>query len=102
MSETLLHGKPSPRKSMLYYRGTELFAARLGDYKAHFITQGVYGQFGEREVHDPPILYHLGHDPSEQFDIAKEHPNVLQEIQALVREHQSKLVKGKDQLADRE
>ncbi|MGX1928580.1 sulfatase family protein [Flagellimonas sp. 2504JD4-2] len=102
LSRTLLHHDPSPRKSILYYRGTELYAARLGDYKAHFITQGAYGQFGDRMAHDTPLLYHLNHDPSEQFNIAEGNDEIIQEIQKLVQEHQSKLVPGKDQLAERE
>ncbi len=102
LSATLFEGNESPRKEMFYYRGTELFAVRLGDYKAHFITQGVYGQFGEREEHATPILYNLSEDPGEQFDIAAEHPEILEQINALVTQHQSKLVRGKDQLADRE
>lgn len=102
LSATLFQRKPSPRKNVLYYRGTELFAARLGDFKAHFITQGEYGQFGDREEHDTPLLYNLNHDPGEQFDIAESHPDIIEKINAMVREHRSKLVKGKDMLVDRE
>ncbi len=102
LSETLLKHSPSPRESILYYRGTDLYAARLGDYKAHFITQGAYGQFGERTEHETPLLYNLSHDASEQFDIAEGNEGVIQQIQELVKAHQSKLVKGKDQLAERE
>lgn len=102
LSETLLHHKPGPRKSMLYYRGTDLYAARSGDYKAHFITQGAYGQFGEREEHDPPMLYNVNQDPSEQFNIAEKHPEIIDQIKALVLKHKSNLVVGKDQLVDRE
>ncbi|MCL6267117.1 sulfatase [Flagellimonas myxillae] len=102
LSATLLNGQPSPRKSILYYRGTELFAARLGDYKAHYVTQGVYGQFGEREEHDPPVLYHLNHDASEQFDIAEGNGEILGQIKDLVEGHKANLVPGKDQLAERE
>ena len=102
LSETLLYGKPNQRKSVLYYRGTELYAARLGEFKAHFITQGEYGQFGERIVHERPLLYHLDHDPGEQFDIAEHHPDIIDKIHALVHEHRSKLVNGKDMLVDRE
>ena len=102
LSETLCYHKPSPRKSVLYYRGTDLYAVRWGDYKAHFITHGAYGQFGELEEHNPPLLYHLGHDPSEQFNVAQDHPEVLAQINALVLKHRSKLVKGKDQLVERE
>ena len=102
LTETLLDRKSSPRESILYYRGTELYAARLGDYKAHFITQGAYGQFGERQEHDPPLLYNLNHDPGEHFDIAEEHPEIIDDIRSMVNEHQSNLVKGKDMLVDRE
>ena len=102
ITATLLNHEPSPRKSILYYRENELYAARLGDYKAHFITKGVYGQFGDREDHETPILYNLSEDPSEQFDIAEDHPEVIEQINRLIAQHRSKLVKGKDQLAERE
>lgn len=102
LTETLLNKKESPRKGVLYYRGTEIYAARLGDYKAHFITQGAYGEFGDRQEHETPLLYNLNHDAAEKFDIAVKHPEILQKIQELVAAHNSKLVAGKDQLADRE
>tara|TARA_R110002049_G_scaffold28018_4_gene96624 strand:+ start:34044 stop:35462 length:1419 start_codon:yes stop_codon:yes gene_type:complete len=102
LSATLFEQKPSPRKQVLYYRGTELYAARLGDYKAHYITQGEYGQFGDRVEHNPPILYNLSLDPSENHDIGADHPEIIQQIDKMVEQHTSKLVKGKDQLVDRE
>lgn len=102
LSPTLFGQTANTRKSILYYRGTEIYAARIGDFKAHYITQGVYGQFGEKKVHETPILYNLNQDPSEQFDIAEEHPEILQQIQDAVAKHNSKLVRGEDQLADRE
>jgi arylsulfatase A len=102
LSPTLFGQEDNTRKSVLYYRGTEIYAARLGDFKAHYITQGAYGQFGEKKVHDSPILYNLSQDPSEQFNIAEKHPEVLKKIKALVTEHKSNLVAGKDQLTDRE
>lgn len=100
LSETLLKGNPSPRKKLFYYRGTDLYAVRLGDYKAHFITQGEYGQFGKKEVHDPPILYNLSTDPEERFDIANENPKLIKAINSLVSDHKSKLVIGQDQLVE--
>jgi len=101
LGPVLFERKEGTRKSVIYYRGTEIYAVRSDDFKAHFITQGVYGQFGEREEHSPPILYNLSHDPSEQFDIASNHPEIIQEINSLVEEHRLKLVKGKDMLAER-
>jgi hypothetical protein len=102
LSGTLLSNEPSPRKGMLYYRGPTLYAARLGDYKAHYITQGEYGMFGGREEHATPILYNLSEDPSEQFDVGEQHPEIIQQINDFVKEHQSNLIVGEDQLADRE
>jgi arylsulfatase A-like enzyme len=92
LSPLLLGSGPSPRKSMLYYRGTHLMAARLGPWKAHYITQGAYGEGSrERREHDPPLLYHLGHDPGEQYNVNEQHPQVLAKIDALVKEHRQQL-----------
>ena len=102
LSPTLLAGKPSPRDNLFYYRGTTIYAVRLGEYKAHFITEGEYGMFGGKEIHDPPVLYNVDQDPSEQFNIADKHPEVLEKIAELVAEHSKHLVPGEDQLADRE
>ena len=102
LSETLRFGRAGPRGSVLYYRGTDLYAARLGNYKAHFITEGAYGQFGDKQIHNPPLLYDLGKDPSERFNIAGQFPGVIDEIKALVAAHNANLVRGKDQLAERE
>ncbi|MBT8308292.1 MAG: sulfatase [Maribacter sp.] len=102
LSRTLLDHEPSPRKHILYYRGTELFAARLGDFKAHFITQGAYGQFGEREEHNPPLLYNISHDPSENYNVAEQYPTIIPQINALVNAHKANLIRGEDQLAERE
>ncbi len=98
LSPALFGTGPSPRKTMFYYRGARLFAVRKGQYKAHFITKSAYGK--DKEVkHDPPLLYHLGHDPGEKYDISKDHPDVIADIQKEVALHMAKLVPGEDQLA---
>ena len=97
----LFEKQKASRDHFLYYRGTQLYAARLGAYKAHFITQGEYGQFGDKKTHDPPLLYNLNRDPSEQFNIAETHPEVLKNIESLVTEHKKNMVPGPDQLKDR-
>lgn len=102
LSPVLFAKKDNERKSILYYRGTKIYAARLGNYKAHFITQGAYGELGERIVHKKPLLFNLSHDPSEQFDIADKHPEILKRIEKLITDHKSKLIRGEDQLAERE
>lgn len=99
LAPVLFDDGPSNRKSVLYYRGTQLMAARLGPFKAHFVTQSAYGPDSkQRTEHDPPLLYDLDHDPSERFDVAKDHPEVLAEIAALVERHQQDLVIPPSQL----
>ena len=99
LSPVLFEGKESDRNDMFYYRGDKLYAARVGDYKAHFITQAAYGP--DITEHDPPLLYNLSVDPSEKYDIASEHPEAIEEIMAVVHAHKDKMVKGPDQLKDR-
>jgi arylsulfatase A len=100
LSPALFGTGPSPRQTMFFYRGAKLYAVRKGPYKAHFFTRSAYGR--DKEVrHDPPLLYHLGHDPSEKYDISKAHPEVIVEIQKEVASHRANLVRGEDQLAKR-
>ena len=85
----VLFGKgKSPRNTMFYYRGARLFAVRKGWWKAHFITQPAYGGKGAKK-HDPPVLFHLGHDPSEKRDVAKQYPEVIAEIKKLAEQHKA-------------
>ncbi len=102
LTTTLTEGAASPRESFFYYRGTRLDAVRMGPYKAHFATQGAYGQFGERVVHDPPLLYHLGHDPGETTDIAASHAGIVARMRALTDRHLAGVMPVPDQLAARQ
>ncbi len=102
ISATLTRRQSGKRNTLFYYRGTDIYAVRHGNFKAHLITEGAYGEFGEKEVHDPPILYNVSVDPSESIDIAKDNPKVLQEIQDIIQRHRAKLEVGPDQLDARE
>jgi arylsulfatase A-like enzyme len=93
--------EPSPRQDMFYYRGARLYAWRSGPYKAHFITQLAYVPNADAVDHDTPLLYHLEHDPGEQFDISKDNPDVIEDIRRQVDRHQANLVVGEDQLVGR-
>ncbi len=85
----MLKGKmDSPRKQVLYYRGTRLMAMRVGPWKAHFITQESYTGNNKPTEHDPPVLYNLNVDPSEKWDVAQDHPDIIDAIKAAARQHQ--------------
>jgi arylsulfatase A-like enzyme len=94
----VLTGKgKGPRDVMFYYRDTQLYAVRNGPYKAHFVTRSAYGQ-DQPVRHDVPQLYHLGHDPGEKFDLAKDHPDVVAAMRKLAAEHQAGVKAAPSQL----
>jgi arylsulfatase A-like enzyme len=93
----LFEGKSLPSRPFFYYRGDQLFACRLGQWKAHFKTQTGYGE-PKPEMHEPPLLFHLGRDPSEKRDVSAGHPEVIAQIQDAVQAHQSGVVPGEPQL----
>ena len=100
LSPVLTGDAKDVRNEMFYYRGTEVFAVRLGAYKAHFITQSEYG--GEEPVaHDPPLLYDLNTDPSEKYDIAEQHPEIISQIKDLLIEHKKSVIPVENQLEKR-
>ena len=76
----------SPRETMIFYRGSTVFAVRHGAFKAHFLTKSEYGT-DPLVSHEPPLLYNLEHDPSEKFDVAKAHPAVVAEIERIAAAH---------------
>jgi hypothetical protein len=77
---------------MAYYRSCELRAFRKGPFKLHLITEGAYGQGPERTIHDKPLLHHLADDPSERFDVADQHPEVVAELMRAIEKHRSNMV----------
>lgn len=92
----MLRGGESRRNTLFYYRGTRLMAVRKGPWKAHFITQAGYRE--KPTSHDPPALYHLEHDPSEKYDVAKKNPAVIADIMKEVERHRARMKMPKSQL----
>lgn len=92
LGPVLFQGQKSPRDHFFYYRKKEIYAIRKASYKAHFTTETCYKSNNERKDHESPLLYHLDHDPSEQFNHASEEPEVLSEILALKKEQENNLV----------
>lgn len=101
ISPLLLGTGKSERTVVFYYRGTNVYAIRKGDYKAHFTIQLEYGNdktahfitepefdgtnFPAHQV--PPLLYNVNIDPSEKFNIAEVHPDVIAEIKKVLSDH---------------
>ena len=92
LGATLKLAAPSARRELFYYWDSELRAVRQGNYKAHFITSGAYGEGQPRAEHDPPLLYDLSTDPGEHFDIAASHPAVVDDLRKAVATHRRGVV----------
>lgn len=97
LAPLLFEGRLLPERPFFFYRGDQIFACRLGEWKAHFKTQTGYGQ-PKAEVHETPLLFHLGLDPSEKRNVAASHAPVLARIQAAVEAHRAGVKPGVPQL----
>ena len=94
-----LYSLPPRREVFCYYRGTELFAARLGPWKMHSITQPAYGA-AKPEPHDPPLLFNLEADPGESYECGADHPDIIASIKAAVERHKATVKPVKNQLVE--
>ena len=100
MAPILFGTGPGRRDTMIYYRGDELFAIRKGPFKAHFQTAPGYAMPGAPvtfEKHDPPLLFDVYQDPGERINVAKDHPEVIADLQRELEKHRAGLVPGKAQ-----
>jgi arylsulfatase A-like enzyme len=97
LSDVLLNNKPLDRQPYFYYRGSQLFACRVGPWKMHLKTQAGYGQ-KEPESHVPPLLFHVEIDPGEKRNIAEQHPDVVKQVLEAIRQHSSTIEIGPTQL----
>jgi arylsulfatase A len=98
LTESLKGKSKSPREVVYYYRGTKLMALRKGPWKAHFSTQESYTGNRQLTEHDPPVLYNLEVDPSEKWDVAEQHPEVITDLKAAAEAHKATVVPVPSQL----
>ena len=76
---------PSPRTEVFFYRGTRLCALRQGAHKLH-----LWVRRGRRLTKvDPPQLFRLDRDPSEQREIAKSHPKIVAKLLARAKQFEA-------------
>nr|XP_002736267.2 PREDICTED: N-acetylgalactosamine-6-sulfatase-like [Saccoglossus kowalevskii] len=116
----LVNGKIDSNKTIFFYRGDELMAARHGLYKAHFWTwtnseeefkrgtnfcpgQEIDGvtTHNQTDYTAEPLLFHIGRDPGEKYKINSkkaEYKAAMQPISQAVADHRKNLVPGEPQL----
>lgn len=86
-SALLRGGKQEPeRQVLLYFFGWDLQAARLGNWKLHLArynadaySQG-WGTGRQNLLLPRPELYDVAADPSESYDVAARHPDLVRRI----------------------
>lgn len=101
LSATLTKLSPSPRGEFFYWNRGLLHAARMGPWKLHFIQREPvnYGRVAEMER---PELYHLEYDISEAYDMAEDHPEIVERLTALAERHRQDTADSlPDQLAEK-
>jgi len=102
LSRVLKGADPSPRHALFYYASTGsgvLSAVRRDAYKAFFVVPSTAGAASPATA--APQLYNLDEDPSEKFDLAAKHGDVVAELRALADEHMKTVVPVKNQIATR-
>jgi len=94
----LLRGTgPGSRSEIFYYFDDRLTAVRQGSWKLHLET--IESASGETESrnHEHPLLFNLAHDPSERFNVADQHPDVVERLMGLINEHRANVTPGRPQ-----
>lgn len=84
---------PQRERTLFYWNAEQLCAVRQGPWKLHRVSNTAEWK-SETSKHDPPLLFHLEHDPSEKHDVAREHPDVVQRLSALMTDHEAKIERG--------
>ncbi|APS40552.1 sulfatase family protein [Salegentibacter sp. T436] len=98
LSMTLIDNKKSSREEIFYYHGTDIFAARKGDYKLYYYENNPKGYPEKLRKLDEWKLFNIQMDPSERFNILEEYPEKVKEIQNLVDQHKESVDPGKNQM----
>lgn len=96
ISPVLLGTGPSPRKTMFYYRTSQLCAVRKGPYKIHMITREIAKKGVEK--HDSPLLFNLDEDPSERYNLADQQPEIVADLLKEAEVHQASFQPAPSQL----
>ncbi len=97
----LLHQETDQVRDIIYYyNGAVLRAIRKGPWKAHFETQPSYSS-EPAQKHDPPLLYNLENDPSEQYETGSKYPEIIKEMKELYDQQVSTVIPVESETAKR-
>ncbi|WP_163930013.1 sulfatase [Paraferrimonas sp. SM1919] len=88
--KTLTGLAPSASDEMFFWGLTDqVYAVRKGAFKAHFVTHDLHlhNAPASPTVLEQPLLFNVNEDPSERFNIAHKHPEIVKQLSALRAQH---------------
>ena len=88
----------SPRNDMFYWTNAELHAVRSGPWKLHVKMREPIN-YGREVVPARPELYHVERDISEAYNVADQHPEIVQRLLTMMNEHRADILPHEDMLA---
>jgi arylsulfatase A-like enzyme len=94
LSGALFCGK-NPEGTTYYYQGAQLNAIRKGKWKLHTryydLNELVYDVLTSWIRPQTPLLFDLEADPSEKFDVAPDHPDIVQDLSTTAQEYEANI-----------
>lgn len=101
ISHVLLENEKGSRQTFFYYRKNMLMAVRQGSWKMHLMSYDSFSSDSKLTTHDPPLLFNLDQDPGEKYNVANEHPDILEKMKKLADQHQAAVEPVPSHLAKR-
>ncbi len=70
----------------------EVYGVRKGPWKVHIrLYSQTKNDYGYQASREKPLLFQVEHDPSERYDRASEHPDVVQSLMDEIQQFESRL-----------
>jgi arylsulfatase A len=85
------------RYEVFYYYDDQVTAVRQGPWKLHQKTIEAASGQTKSQIQSPPLLFNLAVDPSERFNVALEHPEVVKRLVKVIEAHRARVSPGSPQ-----
>jgi arylsulfatase A-like enzyme len=85
------------RYEVFYYYDNQVTALRQGPWKLHVTTIDNSSGTDKLQNRWPPLLFNLALDPSERFDVAREHPGLVERLVKRIEAHRASVEPGTPQ-----